>query len=164
MCLVGRHKKKIAYFLLALLLFFFLIPMNDVRVAASLRLATIPKRDRLGTEMKETNGEFIAFRDHFNVSLSISFSFWHCVSPFVFLSFSFCTRLFFNTTPFNCYYQIQLHACNTRKLWNFFFKPKPFVVALLANVPSIAFVFILLIRRKNVMYLIPFKYREMLRR
>lgn len=71
-------------------------------------------------KMKETNmNEFIAFRDHFNVSLSISFFFFfHFGITFPFFSSCARTRLFFITLLFNCYYQI--NACNTRKLWNFF--------------------------------------------
>lgn len=57
-------------------------PINDALV---LRLATTPKRDRLHEAYKgSTNiNEFMVFRDHFGVSLSISF--------LLALHFLFCT-------------------------------------------------------------------------
>lgn len=57
-------------------------PIND---ALALRLATTPKRDRLHEAYKgSTNiNEFMVFRDHFGVSLSISFYYFGIAFPFL---------------------------------------------------------------------------------
>lgn len=77
-------------------------PIND---ALALRLATTPKRDRLHEAYKGStniNG-FMVFRDHFGVSLSISFLFWHCIS---FPALQTNSHDFLSIRRCNCCYQI----------------------------------------------------------
>lgn len=120
MCLVGSHKKRSLVFFSRC--FFFWFPWMTCEWQRGFALGHNTETwSALHRNPNEGNKyEFLAFRDHFNVSLSISFSFCHYVSPFFFCLSSSVHEFFFNTTPFNCYYQIQLRACNTRKLWNYF--------------------------------------------